>query len=451
MKNFYNKLEAIKKNPYMVFVIAFVVIIFLGAILLNLPIANNNGKSIGFVDALFTSTSAMCVTGLTVVNTSEYWTPFGKIVILILIQMGGLGVMTMSAMISFFLGKKITLQTRVFIMEERNVDELQGVVRLTKSILLYTFFIEFIGAVFLSFVFIKDYGIGKGIAFSVFHSISAFCNAGFDITGNSMMDYVNNPMITFTISLLVIIGGIGYFVFWDIYDSKGFRKLSLHSKLVLIITGILLVLGFVFVLVLEYNNTNTLGNLSLSGKIQASIFQSVVPRTAGFNSLDTASLRIPTVVLMLIFMFVGGSSGSTAGGVKITTAGVIVIAIYNFVRGKRDVEIFMKRIEYSTIIKSVSIIGIGMILINCVTFILTITEANSGFDFLDILFEAVSSFGTVGLSRGLTPLLSDVGRITLSVVMFIGRLGPLTVAFAFMKKYKNIGNYTYPEGKIIVG
>jgi trk/ktr system potassium uptake protein len=182
MKNLYIKLESIKKNPYMIFVITFVVIIFLGAILLNLPISNNNGKSIGFVDALFTSTSAMCVTGLTVVNTAEYWTVFGKIVILILIQMGGLGVMTMSAMISFFLGKKITLKTRVFIMEERNVDELQGVVRLTKSILVYTFLVEFIGAVLLSPVFIKDYGVGKGIAYSIFHSISAFCNAGFDIT-----------------------------------------------------------------------------------------------------------------------------------------------------------------------------------------------------------------------------------------------------------------------------
>nr|WP_312578785.1 TrkH family potassium uptake protein [Sedimentibacter sp.] len=451
MKDFYYKIENLKKNPYMVFVIAFAIIIFLGAILLNLPISSNNGKSIGFVSALFTSTSAMCVTGLTVVNTAEHWTVFGKIVILILIQMGGLGVMSMSAMISFLLGKKISLKTRVFIMEERNVDELQGVVRLTKSILIYTFLIEFIGAILLSFVFINDYGFDKGISFAIFHSISAFCNAGFDVTGNSMINYVHNPIITFTISFLVITGGIGYFVFWDMYDNKGFRKLSLHSKLVIIITGILLILGFIFVFILEYNNAKTLGNLSMSGKIQASIFQSVVPRTAGFNSIEIGDLRVPTAELMIIFMFIGGSSASTAGGVKITTIGVIFISIYNFVRGKRDVEIFMKRIEHTTIIKAVSIVGISMLLINVVSFILTITEANSGFDFLDILFETVSSFGTVGLSRGLTPLLSDAGRIILSLVMFIGRLGPLTVAFAFMKQYKNIGNYTYPEGKIIIG
>ena len=200
MKNFYNSLEALKKNPYMVFIVAFAVIIFIGAILLNLPLASQNGRSIGFIDALFTATSATCVTGLAVVNTAEHWTIFGKIVILLLIQMGGLGVMTMSAMISFFLGKKISLKTRVLIMEERNVDELQGVVRLTKSILVYTFLVELVGAILLSFVFVKDYGIVEGIAFSIFHSISSFCNAGFDLTGNSMINYVDNPIITFTIN-----------------------------------------------------------------------------------------------------------------------------------------------------------------------------------------------------------------------------------------------------------
>jgi len=451
MKNINEKIESLRKNPYMFFIIMFATIIFLGAILLTLPISTKDGRGIGFVDALFTSTSAMCVTGLTVVNTANYWSVFGKIVILVLIQMGGLGVMTMSALISFFLGKKITLKTRVFMMEERNVDELQGVVRLTKSILVYTFLVELVGAILLSFVFIKDYGVGQGIAFSIFHSISAFCNAGFDITGNSMVNYVNNPIITFTIPLLIIVGGIGYFVFCDIYDSKGFKRLTLHSKLVIIITMLLLILGFVLVFVLEYNNEGTLGNLSLSGKIQASIFQAVVPRTAGYNSVDIANLKVPTIALMVIFMFIGGSSGSTAGGIKVTTFGVIILSIYNYVRGKRDVEVFMKRIEHATIIKAVSIVGISVLLINVVTFVLTITEANSGFDFLDILFETVSSFGTVGLTRGLTPVLSEAGKLILSVVMFIGRLGPLTVAFAFMKQHKNIGNYTYPEGKILIG
>jgi len=451
MKNFYNSLEALKKNPYMVFIVAFAVIILIGAILLNLPLASQNGRSIGFIDALFTATSATCVTGLAVVNTAEHWTIFGKIVILLLIQMGGLGVMTMSAMISFFLGKKISLKTRVLIMEERNVDELQGVVRLTKSILVYTFLVELVGAILLSFVFVKDYGIVEGIAFSIFHSISSFCNAGFDLTGNSMINYVDNPIITFTISSLIIIGGIGYFVFWDIYDSKSFKRLTLHSKLVIIISSVLLIVGFILVFALEFNNIDTIGNLDLSGKIQASIFQSVVPRTAGFNSIEIGSLRMPTVMVMIILMFIGGSSASTAGGIKVTTLGVILVSIYNFVKGKRDIEIFMKRIEYTTVIKAVSIVGIAVFLINVVTFILTLTEINKGFDYLDMLFETISAFATVGLSRGLTPELSNIGRILLSIVMFVGRLGPLTVAFAFLKQHKNIGNYMYPEGKIIIG
>lgn len=451
MKIFCNNLEALKKNPYMVFIIGFATIIFLGAMLLNLPIASQNGRSIGFIDALFTSTSATCVTGLTVVNTSEYWTIFGKTVIIILIQIGGLGVMTMSAMISFFLGKKICLKTRILIMEERNVDELQGVVRLTKSILIYTFIVEFVGAILLSFVFIKDYGLVEGIGFSIFHSVSSFCNAGFDLTGNSMINYVDNTIITYTISSLVIIGGIGYFVFMDIYESKSFKRLTLNSKLVILITAILLLAGFLLIFILEYNNMSTLGNLTFWGKIQASIFQSVVPRTAGFNSIQIGDLRMSTLVVVMLLMFIGGSSASTAGGIKVTTFGVIIISIYNLARGKRDIEVFMKRIEYATVIKAVSIVGISFMLINVVTFILTITEANSGFDFLDILFETVSSFGTVGLSTGLTPSLSNVGRILLSVLMFFGRLGPLTIAFAFMKQHKNIGNYTYPEGKIIIG
>jgi len=336
-------------------------------------------------------------------------------------------------------------------MEERNVDELQGVVRLTKSILVYTFLVELVGAVLLSFVFVKDYGIAEGIAFSIFHSISSFCNAGFDLTGNSMINYVDNPIITFTISSLIIIGGIGYFVFWDIYDSKSIKRLTLHSKLVIIISSVLLFVGFILVFVLEYNNANTIGNLNLSGKIQASIFQSVVPRTAGFNSIEIGSLRMPTVMVMVILMFIGGSSASTAGGIKVTTLGVILVSIYNFVKGKRDIEVFMKRIEYTTVIKAVSIVGIAVFLINVVTFILTITEINKGFDYLDMLFETISAFATVGLSRGLTPELSNIGRILLSLVMFVGRLGPLTVAFAFLKQHKNIGNYMYPEGKIIIG
>lgn len=451
MRSFNDYINNVMKDPSKVFMIGFALVILTGALLLTLPIASQDGNSVGFINALFTAASATCVTGLTVVNTAAHWTVFGKVVIIVLIQIGGLGVMTLSAMISFFLGKRISLKTRVLIMEERNADELQGVVRLTKNILLYTFFIEFAGAILFSFVFIPDYGIVKGIAFSLFHAISSFCNAGFDLIGDSMLIYVDNPIITFAVCSLIVVGGIGFFVFWDIYASKGFKRLTLHSKLVLVVTTILILGGAAFIFVLEYNNSGTLANLSMSGKIQAAIFQSVSPRTAGYYSVNLAAMRMPSVFVVVILMFIGGSSASTAGGIKTNTFGIIVVAIFNYVRGKRDIEVFEKRITLEMVMKAVAVIGIAMLVISVTAFILTVTEAQTGYDFLDILYETISAFSTVGLTRGLTPVLSNAGKILLSVVMYIGRVGPLTIAYAFMKENRNLGNYMYPEGKVIIG
>lgn len=451
MKFIERKIHDIKKNPYLVFFFGFAIIIFIGALLLTLPFASQNGKSVGFINALFTATSATCVTGLVVVNTAAHWTVFGKVVIIILIQIGGLGVMTMTAMISFFIGKRISLKTRVLIMEERNVDELQGVVRLTKNILLYTFGVELVGALLFSLVFIKDYGWVEGIAYSLFHAISSFCNAGFDLIGNSMINYVDNPIITLAVCGLIVIGGIGYYVFWDIYVSKKFQMLTLHSKLVLIITAILLVFGTVAMYALEHNNPGTMGNLDMSGKINASIFQAVNPRTAGYNSVPLENLRMSTVAITVLLMFIGGSPASTAGGIKTTTFGVLIVSFYNLFKGKRDFEVFERRIMPETTIKAAAILMISLILVLMVSIVLSITEENSGYEYLDILYETVSAFGTVGLSRGLTPLLSNPGKVILSALMFIGRVGPMTVAYAFLKQNKNIGNYTYPEGKVIIG
>ncbi len=451
MKNIFNIIHKIKKNPYLIFLYGFAAIILTGAILLTLPISSNDGKSVGFINALFTATSATCVTGLVVVNTASYWTVFGKVVIMLLIQIGGLGVMSMTALISFFIGKKISLKTRLLIMEERNVDELQGVVRLTKNILLFTFGVELIGVLLFSLVFIKDYGVGKGIAYSIFHAISSFCNAGFDLTGNSMVNYVDNPIITLAVCGLIVTGGIGYYVFWDIHASKRFKMLTLHSKLVLIITGILLLGGSVLMFLLEYDNPGTMGNLSISGKINASIFQAVNPRTAGFNSVPLENLRMSTVAISVVLMFIGGSPASTAGGIKTTTIGVLIISFYNLVKGKEDVEIFGRRIMPETTIKASAILILSMILIIVSSIILSVTEENAGFDFLEIVYETVSAFSTVGLTRGITPVLSNAGKLILTMIMYIGRVGPMTVAYAFLKKQKYIGNYTYPEGKIIIG
>ena len=451
MKKLCNIICNIKKNPYLVFFLGFATVILTGTILLTLPIASRDGNSVGFINALFTATSATCVTGLAVVNTADYWTVFGKVIIIVLIQIGGLGVMTMTAMISFFFGKKISLKTRLLIMEERNTDELQGVVRLTKNILLYTFGIELVGAILFSFVFIKDYGVSKGIAFSLFHSISSFCNAGFDLIGNSMINYVDNPIITLSVCSLVVVGGIGYYVFWDVYGCKNVHMLTLHTKIVLIVTSTLLIGGSIAMFVLEHNNPGTMGNLSLSGKIQASIFQAVNPRTAGFNSVPTENLRMSTAAIMLMLMFIGGSPASTAGGIKTTTFAVLIISFYNLIKGKRDFEVFERRIMPETTIRAAAIAMISMMLVMFVSILLAITEESTGYDFLDLLYETVSAFGTVGLSRGITPSLSNSGKLLLSALMFIGRVGPMTVAYALLKQNKNIGNYTYPEGKVIIG
>lgn len=451
MKKTSDTFDKIKNNPYLIFLYGFAAIIIIGTIFLALPIASNDGNSVGIINALFTATSATCVTGLIVVNTASHWTVFGKVVIIMLIQIGGLGVMTMTALISFFVGKKISLKTRLLIMEERNVDELQGVVRLTKNILFYTFGVEIAGAILFSFVFVRDYGVGRGIAYSLFHAVSSFCNAGFDLIGNSMIDYVDNPIITLSVCGLVVIGGIGYYVFWDIYASKRFRMLTLHSKLVLIITGILLIGGSVLMFFLEHDNPGTMGNLSMSGKINASIFQAVNPRTAGYNSVPLENLRMSTVAISVVLMFIGGSPASTAGGIKTTTFGVLLISFYNLVKGKEDVEVYGRRIMPETTIRASAILVLSLILITICSTILSVTEEKTGYDFLEIVYETVSAFSTVGLTRGITPYLSNAGKLVLSMMMYIGRVGPMTVAYAFLKKHKNIGNYTYPEGKIIIG
>ncbi len=451
MKYFERKINEIKKNPYMVFFFGFAIIILIGSVLLSMPFSSQDGRSVGFINAFFTASSATCVTGLTVVNTADYWSIFGKLVIIILIQIGGLGVMTMTAMISFFIGKRISLKTRVLIMEERNADELQGVVRLTKNILIYTFSVELTGAALFSTVFIRDYGLAKGIGYSLFHAVSSFCNAGFDLLGDSMVNYVDNPIITLAVCGLVVIGGIGYFVFWDIYVSKRFHMLTLNSKLVLIITAVLIVGGTAAMYALEHDNPGTMGNLDMSGKINASIFQAVNPRTAGYYSVHLENLRMSTAAITVVLMFIGGSPASTAGGIKTTTFGVLIISFYNMFRGKRDFEVFERRIMPDTTLKASAVLVISLMLVLTVSIILSVTEEAMGYDFLDILYETVSAFATVGLTRGLTPYLSNAGKIILSMLMFIGRVGPMTVAYAFLKQNKNIGSYTYPEGRIIIG
>lgn len=451
IKSTQNK-NQLKLNPAQILVLGFAGLILIGATLLNLPMASQSGKSIGFIDALFTSSSAVCVTGLAVVNTALHWSLFGKIVILILIQIGGLGFMTMATLVALILGKRITLKERLIIQEELNHYTFSGVVKLIKYIIISTLTIEGIGALLLATRFIPKYKFWKGIGFSIFHSISAFCNAGFDLIGSSMELFVQDIVVNIVIGILVIVGGLGYTVYLDITGNRRISRYTLHTKLVLVISTILLVFGFLFVFLVEYNNPETLGQLSFKGKLLASWFQSIVPRTAGFNSVGMGSIRDATAFLIIIFMFIGGSPSSTAGGVKTTTAGALVLGMITIIMGKDDVELYKKRIPHNLIFRSLAVIGIGLFIVILVTMVLSITEIGTGHTFLDILFEATSAFGTVGLSRGVTPDLSVIGRLVITFTMFIGRVGPLTLAFAFAQRRKHKkGNYRYPEERILVG
>ncbi|WP_422486987.1 TrkH family potassium uptake protein [Gudongella sp. DL1XJH-153] len=441
------KLYLFELNPPRVLAMGFLGLILIGTLLLNLPIASADGESIGMLDALFTSASAVCVTGLIVVNTAEYWSMFGKVVILLLIQMGGLGIMTMATMVALIMGKKISLKERLIIKEQMNQKTMSGMVRLTLYVILMTFSIEAVGAILLSFKFVPEYGIAKGIWFSIFHSVSAFCNAGFDITGNSFMSYADSPLTIFTLSVLIIIGGTGFAVLNDIFRVRKWKRFSLHSKLVITMSVVLLLIGTIFIFILEYSNPLTIGEMPLWEKLSSAFFASVVPRTAGFNSIDTAALRESSVFVTIILMFIGGAPGSTAGGVKTATIGVVLMATISIIRGDKDIEMYEKRLKQETIFKSLAIVTVGMGMIVLISFLLTITESGT---FMDLLFEATSAFGTVGLSRGVTPELSKLGKIIIIGTMYAGRVGPLTMAYAigYNKKHKR---YRYSEGHISVG
>ena len=445
-----------KLNPSQMMVVGFAAVILIGAILLSLPIATQTGERTSFLDSLFTATSAVCVTGLVVVDTATHWNFFGQIVIIILIQTGGLGFMTITTLFSLIVKKRINLKERLLIQESLNQIDLSGLVKLTRYILLMTFVIEGIGALILSTVFIPQFGFIRGSWYSIFHAISAFCNAGFDLMGNvtgpysSLMYYVNNTTITLAISALIILGGLGFPVILDIVKNKKISKLNMHSKIVLISTSILIVVGMLFILIVEYKNVGTLGKLSLKGKVLASLFQSVTIRTAGFATIDLTILHQATLFIMMIFMFVGASPASTGGGVKTTTIAVLILTVKSFLLGKEDIEVFGRRITSSTVRKSVGIFFVGVLAV--LTGILLIVLIEPEFDLLEASFEVVSALATVGLSIGGSSNLTPIGKLLIVIYMFMGRVGLLTIFLALVAKNTvNKQQIRYPEGRIIVG
>lgn len=438
----------------MVIALGFLLIILAGAMLLTLPAASRSGEPTAFIDALFTATSATCVTGLVTVGTATHWSGFGQVVILLLIQIGGLGFMTLASVASFLLRRTITLRERLVMSTGLGLSENAGIVRLTRRVLLGTFAFEAAGAVLLSCRFVPQFGLGRGIRMGIFHSVSAFCNAGFDLLGtpdnpfSSLVGYVDDPLVNLTIMALIVIGGLGFFVWGDIWDKRCLPRLSLHTKLVLVTTALLLVGGCVLTLVFEWNNPATLGPLSAGEKVLASAFQSVTLRTAGFNTIDQAALEGPTQALSCLLMMIGGSPGSTAGGIKTVSAAVLVLSAVSALRGRTSVSAFGRSIGVRSIMNAVTMMIVGGTLSLAGACVIAYIE---GAPFGQCLFEAVSAFATVGVTMGLTPGLHTASHLILIVLMYLGRVGVLTLGVAVLMRHREPPKLQYPEGNVMVG
>jgi len=448
-----NKMMAL--SPARIIALSFFLVILTGTILLLLPVASKDGMGSNLIEALFTATSATCVTGLVVVDTYLHWSTFGQMVIISLIQIGGLGLITFVTFFTTLLGRKMRIKNMVLAQESINYFSLAGIKQLIKKVVLVTLCIEAAGALLLSTSFVPKYGL-MGFYLGSFHAISSFCNAGFDLMSISgagqyisLTHYNNDPVVIYTVASLIIIGGLGFVVWKDLYEYKKTKYLMLHTKLVIIITPLLIVSGAILFYIFESGNPATMGNLNLSGKINASIFQSVTSRTAGFNTVNISEMNDISKLLTIILMFIGAAPGSTGGGVKITTVGIILFAIISQLNGSDDIVVFKRRVSFSTVSKALAIIGFSFVLVMIVTTIILFIENKP---MIDVLYDVTSAFGTVGLTTGLTPGLHNISKLLLILMMYLGRVGPVSFALALAaKSHKNDSDIIYPEGKVIVG
>lgn len=472
------KSRRIKLTAPQILVLGVIASIFIGAILLKLPISNVSGKHIKFIDSLFTATSAVCVTGLNTIIPAEQFTIFGKIVLMCLIEIGGIGFMSFIALLLLLMRKKIGLSERNLIKESLNQNYNKGIIKLIKKIFIYLGVIELIGAIFLSIRFIPQYGTKMGIFYSIFLSISAVCNAGFDIMGsNSLINYQYDWLVSISIMVLIIVGGLGFTVWDDIIDAikkicakkiparKFGREISTHTRIVLITTFILLVSGALFTFILEKDNVQIMKDDNIAQKILKSSFYSTTLRTAGFESIDSTELTTATKFISLIYMFIGGSSGSTAGGIKTTTFAIIILMVVSYLKGNENTIINKRKVPQRLLKRAIVVMFVSVFIIIVSIVGLSITEdikaehtlpeaetSVRDVSFLDIFYEVFSAFGTVGLTLGITPKLSAAGKIIIMFVMFIGRLGPITISYAVLKKDKRNKGIKYPEcDDLIVG
>ncbi len=440
-----------------IIILSFVVVILLGSLLLSLPISSANGKAVPYIDALFTATTSTCVTGLVTLTTASAWSTFGHVVILLLIQAGGLGIITVMTGFMMMLQKKMGIGDRLLLQDAFNLNTMSGLTRFVKRILLGTFVVEAVGALLYMTVFVPEFG-AKGIWISVFNSISAFCNAGIDIIGdNSLCNYATNPIINITTMLLIVLGGLGYIVWWDVLrvlrtrnkqNRRVFRFLTLHSKIAIVATLCLILGGGLLIFIFEYNNPHTIGNMNLFDKIQVSLFQSVTTRTAGFASVPQENLSDPTSFVCLVLMVIGGSPVGAAGGVKTVTMVVILRSAFATIRNKADATIFGRTISADSIRKAIGVVTVFMAIMLTSTILLSaVTEASA----LDVAYETVSATATVGLSRNLTTSLNAIGKIIIIITMYLGRIGPISLAIALGSKKRNQNIISEPTEDISIG
>ncbi|WP_422656725.1 TrkH family potassium uptake protein [Paenibacillus sp. EC2-1] len=442
-----------RMSPPKFLAIGFLSIALIGTLLLKLPISVEHGIHTKFIDAFFTAVSAISVTGLTVVDTGTHWSTFGQIVILMLIQLGGLGFMTSATWIALMLNRRISLRERMILQEAMGQYQIQGIVDLIRRVLIYAFTIEGIGALLLTLRFWKEMPLTDAVYLGVFQSVSIFNNAGFDLLGSihgpftGFVAYGTDPVLNIINMFLIFLGGIGFIVMFDVMEYPKCRKLSLHSKVVLTVSALLIGIGAIALFMLEFSNQATLGPLSYPQKIMASFFQSITSRSGGISTVDIGELQQSTQFFLIMLMFIGAAPGSTGGGIKVTTFAVLVGSVITMIKGKRDVVLFRNRISEAIVYRAVTLTIISLLLLVGFSMFLSATESK---DFLAILFEAVSAFCTVGLSMGITTDLSEAGKVTIAILMFLGRLGPLTLAYALnRKRYKEL--YRHPEGRIIIG
>ncbi|HKI58407.1 MAG TPA: TrkH family potassium uptake protein [Trueperaceae bacterium] len=446
-----SRLRRRRSTPAQLIALSFATTIAVGAVLLALPVAHAAGHHVGVLDALFTATSAVCVTGLVVVGTGTAFSLFGKLVIMLLIQAGGLGILTLGTLVALASGRRIGFRERLGLQAQVNIGQVGGIVKLVQRIFMVVFGVELLGALVLYLPFARLEGFGRGAFYAVFHSISAFNNAGFGFYRDSLTRFVRDPLVNVTVMLLIVLGGLGFMVIINVatHFRQGRRApLTLHSKVVLTGTAILIAVGSVIVLAFEWSNPGTLGHLAFPDKLMASLFQSVTPRTAGFNTLDTSQLRPATLLFTMLLMFVGGNPGSTAGGIKTVTFLVLAGSAWSISRGHGELTLFGRRIAASAAVKASAIALLGMLLVGAATTGLTLTDPDKSL--LQLGFESISAFGTVGLTTGITAALSAGGKLIIIALMYLGRLGPLTLALALMERRPE-RRIKYPEDDVVIG